>query len=221
MNFETKYLIRWGIPGWVFLLMSLWPFAMFSKGVPVNDPVKSISFIFSTAVIGVVIGYLIYQIYFAYDWLLGLSEREFINGDELPLRPWGKWYHFNKRSEYRKFKAKQYYKLEFEWQNELSKITDENKRNYIATRFSHLLSTTHSLGALCWSLFISLFVNLLHLSYSITYVRTLFHTGSIVLNSILILLILLPSIANQKYYSRNVNEFRMHFLNEFKKSGAL
>ncbi|MCB7153003.1 hypothetical protein QI003_09200 [Bacillus stercoris] len=217
MNFETKYLIRWGIPGWVFLLMSLWPFVIFSKGVPVNDPVKSISFIFSTAVIGVVIGYLIYQVYFAYDWLLGLSEREFINGDELSLRPWGKWYHFNKRSEYRKYKAKQYYKLEFEWQNELSKITDENKRTYIATRFSHLLSTTHSLGALCWSLFISLFVNLFHLSYSITYVRTLLHTGSIVLNCILILLILLPSIANQKYYSRNVNAFRMHFLNEFKK----
>ncbi|MEC3614251.1 BA5345 family protein [Bacillus stercoris] len=60
MNFETKYLIRWGIPGWVFLLMSLWPFVIFSKGVPVNDPVKSVSFIFSAAVIG----YLIYQIYF-------------------------------------------------------------------------------------------------------------------------------------------------------------
>lgn len=52
MNFETKYLIRWGIPGWVFLLMSLWPFIIFSKGVPVNDPVKSIRFIFSTAVNG-------------------------------------------------------------------------------------------------------------------------------------------------------------------------
>ncbi|WP_459213341.1 BA5345 family protein [Bacillus stercoris] len=93
--------------------------------------------------------------------------------------------------------------MEFEWQNELLKITDENKRNYIATRFSHLLSTTHSLGALC-SLFISLLVNLLQLNYPITYERTLLHTGSIVLNCIYI--ILLPSIANQKYYSRNVNE---------------
>ncbi|MET1163603.1 hypothetical protein ABWV16_00485 [Bacillus velezensis] len=216
MNFETKYLIRWGIPGWVFLLMSLWPIAIFSKDVPVNDPVKSISIIFSTAVIGVVIGYLVYQIYFAYDWLLGLSEKDFINGDEQPLRPWGKWYHFNRRRAYRKFKAKQYYRLEFEWQNELSNITDESKRNYIASRFSHLLSTTHSLGALCWSLFISLYVNLLHLGYSIAYMRTFNYTGTIVLNIVLILLILLPSIANQRYYSRNVNEFRMHFLNELK-----
>ncbi|MFF2415210.1 BA5345 family protein [Bacillus safensis] len=43
MNFETKYLIRWGIPGWVFLLMSLWPEAIFHTNLPTENPVESIS----------------------------------------------------------------------------------------------------------------------------------------------------------------------------------
>ncbi|WP_459213263.1 BA5345 family protein, partial [Bacillus paralicheniformis] len=41
MNFETKYLIRWGIPGWVCLLMSLWPVAI--KELKIYRPLKSIS----------------------------------------------------------------------------------------------------------------------------------------------------------------------------------
>ncbi|ASB87345.1 hypothetical protein ACH95_21470 [Bacillus glycinifermentans] len=210
MNFETKYLIRWGIPGWVFLLMSLWPFAI--KELHIDSPLNSISIIFSTAVIGIVIGYLIYQIYFAWDWLLGLAWRDF--GEE--SKPPEKWYHFHSYNSARKNNAELYYKLEFQWQNELSKNMEEGRRDYIAKRFSHLLSTTHSLGALFCSLLMSLIVNVAHFIYSIVYINT--YNMSLIINMFIILFILIPSFANQKYYSRNVNEFRKQFLEEFKKN---
>ncbi|MEC1024268.1 BA5345 family protein [Bacillus paralicheniformis] len=212
MNFETKYLIRWGIPGWVFLLMSLWPFAI--KELNIDSPLNSISIIFSTAVIGIVIGYLIYQIYFAWDWLLSLIWRDF--GEE--SKPPQKWYHFHSYNSARKNNAELYYKLEFQWQNELSKIMEEGRRDYIAKRFSHLLSTTHSLGALFWSLLMSLIVNVVHFIYSIVYINTIYYNMSLIINMFIILFILIPSFANQKYYSRNVNEFRKQFLEEFKKN---
>ncbi|WP_457921731.1 BA5345 family protein, partial [Bacillus safensis] len=61
-----------------------------------------------------------------------------------------------------KKRAKEYFNLKFEWQNRLSKVKEDSRRDYIAKRYAHLLSITHSLGALCFALFLSLIINIIH-----------------------------------------------------------
>ncbi|MFP5180139.1 hypothetical protein ACN6A9_01910 [Bacillus safensis] len=222
MNFETKYLIRWGIPGWVFLLMSLWPVAIFHANLPTDNPVESISVIFSTAAIGIVIGYLIHQMYFAWSWILGFWRRSILTSEiaELIDAPQPveneKWYKFRERNKLSKKRANEYFTLEFEWQNRLSKVKEDSRRDYIAKRYAHLLSTTHSLGALCFALLLSLIINITH--YILMIVNILSSNSLVIINIIIISFILFPCYINHKYFSENVEEFRNKFLKDFYKN---
>ena len=80
MNFEAKHLIRWGIPGWLFIF---WIFygIVFLKGInPLNTNLLEITegftLLISLAVMGVPIGYLMHQIYFGIAWVLN-KNRDF------------------------------------------------------------------------------------------------------------------------------------------------
>lgn len=73
MKFETKYLIRWGIPGWVF---ATWLFIVLCITVDdftklLTDPQnlsKILGILITLLSLGVPIGYIFQQIYFAWEW---------------------------------------------------------------------------------------------------------------------------------------------------------
>ncbi|WP_107950928.1 hypothetical protein [Lysinibacillus parviboronicapiens] len=72
MNFEPKYLIRWGIPGWIFTL-TIVPFltVVFSESLPQEFIEKNIFVVGTTvALIGVPVGYFLNQLQFLITWVI-------------------------------------------------------------------------------------------------------------------------------------------------------
>lgn len=74
MNFDTKYLIRWGIPGWIFILIMALYFFFFADGKTLAEFTnKNVFFVGVTfALIGVPLGYIFNQLHMYFDWV----ERE-------------------------------------------------------------------------------------------------------------------------------------------------
>ncbi|MCM2534620.1 hypothetical protein NDK43_22595 [Neobacillus pocheonensis] len=139
MNFEPKNLIRWGIPGWMFLAVLISYFTisdygavktlMFSKDVPII--VSSISLFI---VAGIIIGNLIHQISLSFGFII--------------------WINKNK-----------YFKNEYEMD---LKIIKNQFGNEIQRIYSDRLGTIHDLRALSTCLFLSLLI-LVIFSLTITF----------------------------------------------------
>ncbi|MBG9756067.1 hypothetical protein J2B92_12345 [Lysinibacillus sphaericus] len=75
MNFDTKYLIRWGIPGWIFTLTIL-PYltVMYSDFLPQEFIEKNIFVVgASVTLIGVPVGYFLNQVQFLITWVIPKS----------------------------------------------------------------------------------------------------------------------------------------------------
>lgn len=72
MSFETKYLIRWGIPGWVFIFWLFFYFSFTQNNY--SEFVKNVPLLISLIVAGVPLGYLIYQIYFVFFWSIRTKD---------------------------------------------------------------------------------------------------------------------------------------------------
>ncbi|MET3407129.1 hypothetical protein ABIC59_004595 [Priestia aryabhattai] len=70
MNIDTKYLIRWGIPGWVFILFGYTSYLSIGNNIKNsvftgNSTVTQLlGILVSLGFVGVVFGYLMHQIYF-------------------------------------------------------------------------------------------------------------------------------------------------------------
>jgi hypothetical protein len=210
MNIETKYFLRWGIPGWVFiLLVSIMGYLIFHTNIKM-DEVNLIDFLgllVSAGFVGVPVGYLFHQIYFSYNWLGNgrifdkavelVEDKEKIKGN-----CWGQNGHLD------------YFRLEHVWQKELVKLQSDEKRTYLTERYRHLLTTIHGLGALWVALALSLGINVLFSIYHFNNIgkMSLFFLGVLALFNLYLL------IAVQKgfvYYSDNLNYFQGHFLNAF------
>lgn len=131
MNFETKYLIRWGIPGWI-MVMVLLPYFIIIYFDSLSKHVSSASDLLAIGavltVLGVPLGYLLNQIHHSVFWVL-------------PKLIFGSW---NK-----------YFKEELKVDNY---IANHAKGIEKQNRYRYLLSRKHELGALTLSLFISGFV---------------------------------------------------------------
>ncbi|MDQ1144027.1 hypothetical protein QE429_000854 [Bacillus sp. SORGH_AS 510] len=202
MKFDTKYLIRWGIPGWVFLLSIIFLYVVYhaDKFLKVfsSDPIKLLSFVLAVASIGVPVGYIFHQLYFGVFWVMSKTKgvksiTKHINGYQ------------------RKFPNdvdEEYYHLEYLWQSELS-LLEQTKRDYIAERYRHLLSTTHSLGVLGISMLSSFLVAIFILKKI-----DMGTDDTIAVLSILVLLVVLIFL-NFLYYSEKTQAFQGMFLNEF------
>jgi hypothetical protein len=206
MRFETKYLIRWGIPGWVFLFWICLPFVFEYPEVTWEllqkaGTTKLLGSIFASAIIGIVIGYLLHQSYFSFEWIRD-SKRSFLPKDFSPIVDKIK---FRFKRDWGKDKIDDYYFIEFLWHKELTKL-EEHQRNYIAERYRHLLSTTHSLGVLSYSLFTAFGINFV---LAITWKNCL-----IAINSIILLVWGTMALTNYGYYSRNTMHFMGYFLQE-------
>lgn len=205
MKFEGKYLIRWGIPGWVFLLNIIWLFwrynsndyfSSFSK-----DPKNLLSFLVTITSIGVPVGYIFHQVYFGLFW--ALSKKKAVKGFDT-ISKYIKGY----KAKYPNDVDKEYYYLEYLWQSELS-LLEKSKRDYIAERYRYLLSTTHSLGVLFLSMSVSFIFFLFILkSIDISMLDKIMYSSIELLANGLILL-------NYFYYSRKTHAFQGMFLNEF------
>jgi hypothetical protein len=221
MRFESKYLIRWGIPGWVF---SMWIFIyllicfddlrlMFNTN---TNSIKLLSFFITLAGIGVPIGYLFHQIYFSFDWVRRNKNFFFFKkngqpsefdtiidkiGSKFPKWDWKK-----------KTFTENYFYIEFIWQKELL-LLPEDRRNYLSDRYRHFLSVIHGLGSLNYSLLTSLAIGIVIIfeptlidgptERGIMGLFIFFHLGFITL-----------VFFNINYYSRNLINFQAEFLHE-------
>ncbi|MEW4325876.1 hypothetical protein Q0N12_04280 [Rossellomorea marisflavi] len=78
MNFDTKYLIRWGIPGWI-LIMILGPFIYFNYETEIITLSKNINVLALGAfltIIGVPLGYLLNQLHHSVTWVVIKRKKE-------------------------------------------------------------------------------------------------------------------------------------------------
>ncbi|MED4616034.1 hypothetical protein [Priestia megaterium] len=204
MKFEAKHLIRWGIPGWVFLMWLLFAFGIINpllfKNLLLKDLIKSLGILVTLASIGVPIGYVISQFYFSTNWVIGKNLDMSSVTKKVKNFPYPEnWEQLDKKEEY--------FFIEYLWQSQLSKMSVE-KRDYIAGRYSHFLRTIHGIGTLLYSsgfsflIFIILMIKVKVDPYY--FLLVLFQLVFIILTYI-----------NYQYYSKNLKSFQGYFLNEF------
>ncbi|MEI5909590.1 hypothetical protein WAK64_21440 [Bacillus spongiae] len=131
MNIDTKYLVRWGIPGWI-LIMITGPFIFFEFKDEIVKLSQEVNFIalgaFLTA-IGVPLGYLLNQVHHSLSWVIP------------KYREWDKYF------------DKEIAVDEYFFKNEIGKMQKE--------RYRYLLSRKHELGGLKVSLLFSLIIILI------------------------------------------------------------
>ncbi|MCP3763885.1 hypothetical protein NLX67_16050 [Domibacillus sp. A3M-37] len=208
MNFETKYLIRWGIPGWVFILFSYVTYISYENttflGTEFTVP-QLLGILISLGFVGIVLGYLMHQIYFSLNWIFSKQSSKIMSKiialiddeDDLGIR----------KHEFDHHRA--YFTFEFYWQKQLLLIP-EDKRNYIAERHRYLLTTIHGLGALVVSLGLSL------ISVGVIIFRHELNWFTFAI--IFILGYLFFSVFQGfRYYSDNLIHFQANFINSFVK----
>ncbi|WP_309087288.1 hypothetical protein [Domibacillus sp.] len=120
MNFDTKHLIRWGIPGWVYLITII--FYVFTDNPNYISDLKGkegLSLIGLGAILaglGVPVGYLIHQVSMFFGFIIWTPNKN------------------------------KFFKEEYELDRII--FDSENKGGKIRERYRHLLSRVHELRAL-------------------------------------------------------------------------
>lgn len=71
MNFDTKYLIRWAIPGWVFLISIILYFSIMKEGLLIENLKGTLilGLSASIALLGIPLGYLLNQLHHFLFWV--------------------------------------------------------------------------------------------------------------------------------------------------------
>lgn len=71
MNFDTKYLIRWAIPGWVFLILMIFYFSIMNEGLLIENLKGTLilGLSASIALLGIPLGYLLNQLHHFLFWV--------------------------------------------------------------------------------------------------------------------------------------------------------
>ncbi|MEC1613153.1 hypothetical protein P9D96_07970 [Bacillus mojavensis] len=209
MSFETKYLIRWGIPGWMLIFWIGTYFAItetdyISAHLKFSELEKLIGIFISLSVFGVVIGYIIHHLYFVMNWIYN-KNRIFDNAIK-------RIKNFPESENWKDNNMNDYFHFEVIWHENLLKI-EEEKRNYIVERYRYLLSTIHALGTVFVSHFIALLFTVIAsvCKYGFSYPLSI--AGVLGIQVI----ILFITVASFRYYSANLNYFQGSFLNKMLK----
>ncbi|PEY76286.1 hypothetical protein [Bacillus thuringiensis] len=226
MKFESKYLIRWGIPGWVFTTWLL--IAGFGTIEPLTDMIvkeanflKVFGLLITLLSISVPIGYLFHQLYFSWEWISKEKVCYFFKRPEAAK----KFLMFTIKSykdtlapiikkidgyEHQGNFHDDYYQIESLWHKSLLNLEKE-KRDYIVGRYKYFLSTIHGLGSLMYSLATSLVLMCVFYYYFADNSGEKWGLAIIIIAHIL----LFAGIRkNHKYYSRNLVVFQANFLEE-------
>lgn len=200
MNFQVKYLIRWGIPGWIvlFLLVVLIYVSAPESSVEVllSNPLQNLGLLVGLSGIGIPIGHLIYQIYFGMEWVTKKYLRINLITDQI-------------EGYKRKHKddTDEYMYLEYVWQSALCTL-DKDQRDYLSQRYSHMLSTKHSLGALIIGISIGGILSIFIVKSLGLTVNALYY----ILGAEIMFLLLL--LLNYRYYSDITMKFQGYFINQ-------
>ncbi|MCY8718428.1 hypothetical protein [Bacillus sp. S10C12M] len=213
MSFETKYLIRWGIPGWVFIFWVALNFFIQDHRLSINkidfDQLsKIIAILISLGVVGVVIGYVFHQLYFLIFWIIVKDIYKTVDMVKNYPKPinWGK----NQTNDY--------FHLEYIWHKQLLKINDE-ARVYITDRYRYLLSTVHGHGTMLISQVVSSAVTMIpgYINYGL---HVWLHFEVIILYAVQIL-IAVVFYYSFNYYSKNLRSFQGFILNDLSNNKIL
>jgi hypothetical protein len=155
MNFETKYLIRWGIPGWVFIIFSYFTYLSYEKKNLLGyefTVTQLLGIMISLGFVGIVLGYLMHQIYFSVNWIFSKQSSKIM---QKTLDIIDKRDNIKDIDKYKFDHHKAYFMFEYHWQK-LLVLQEEKQRDYISERYRYLLSTIHGLGALLVSILFSI-----------------------------------------------------------------
>ncbi|MCK0471406.1 hypothetical protein [Halalkalibacter sp. APA_J-10(15)] len=226
MNFDTKYLIRWGIPGWTLLIIvaTMYTFNNLDQVLKSSENIDIISLaglLLSAGFIGVPIGYLCHQFYFSVNWIFRFDVVITLfyfmkirllrkNATEDSINLIKEEYRHKVQDGFKPYNHSGYYHFEATWHEELIKL-DADKRNYIAERYRHYLNTIHSLGALLSSLIIALLINLIF----VLKVKEISNLGYASWTLLLLNCYLIVAVfAGFRYYSNNLIYFQAHMLNK-------
>lgn len=187
MNFDTKYLIRWGIPGWI-LIMILGPFIYFQFPIEINKIIKESNTLALGAfltVIGVPLGYLLNQIHHSLFWVIKRFRfsRKILKQE--------KWY--------------EYFRQEIQVDN-MFFFDEKGLRK--KERYQYLLSRKHELGGVTVSLGIVCIVQLI-----VNIQTSTMHGWSLCYFILSIILFLIIAISRW-YSSKNIDKYFEHYLNE-------
>lgn len=184
MNFDTKYLIRWGIPGWI-LLMILGPFIYFQFQMEINKILKDNNTLALGAfltVIGVPLGYILNQIHHSLFWVI-------------------RRFKFSLKQE----KWDDYFKQEIQV-DEMFFFDDIGIRK--KERYQYLLSRKHELGGVTVSLGIGCIVQLI-----VNIQTSTMHGWSLIYLIVSIILFLIIAISRW-YSSKNIDKYFEYYLIE-------
>ncbi|WP_430789697.1 hypothetical protein VBD025_04520 [Virgibacillus flavescens] len=202
MRFESKYLIRWGMPGWIVLLWFLvtsYFGDFYNFKLQSDNVVKVFSNLLVFISLGIVIGYIINIFYFSIFWLR-LNNRDIKyttkileeNNITLPSN-----------------KNEVYFYIEYLWQSNLKEM-EEYKLNYISERYRHLLNRKHELGSLMFCFIFCFPISLAFIT------RTWFNDMFIGWGFVNFAFFSL-SYLSYKYYSKNTDYFMAKTLDELLK----
>ncbi|MFD4419821.1 hypothetical protein ACFWOP_19225, partial [Bacillus safensis] len=133
MSFETKYLIRWGIPGWMLIFwigtyFAITEYAYISAHINLNEFGKLIGVFISLSIFGVVVGYIIHHLYFVANWIFN-KNRIFDNAVKQVKD-------FPEPANWKDNNMNDYFYFEVLWHENLLKLK-EDKRNYIVERYRY------------------------------------------------------------------------------------
>jgi hypothetical protein len=207
MNFETKYLIRWGIPGWVFIVFSYVCYLSYGKNLFLGNEftvTQLLGIMISLGFVGIVLGYLMHQMYFSVNWIFSKQSSKIMEKlFDIIEHPEG----IKGIDRYRFDHHKAYFMFEFHWQKHLI-LSDKDHRDYVSERYRYMLSTIHGLGALLVSIVLSI----------LTVCILIYIYGHNLFTVLIILLLLYLGYSVWKgfgYYSENLIYFQANFINAF------
>ncbi|MER3125055.1 hypothetical protein ABQG68_06505 [Bacillus pumilus] len=207
MSFETKYLIRWGIPGWMLIFWIGTYYAIsesdyISAHINFTEFGKLIGVFISLSIFGVVVGYIIHHLYFVSNWIFN-KKRIFDNAIEQVEN-------FPKPSNWKENNKDDYFYFETLWHESLLKLK-EDKRNYIVERYRYLLSTIHALGTVLVSHFLAF---LLTVIASVIKYGMFFDQLPVMVILFIQVVIIVIAVLSFRYYSANLNYFQGSFLDK-------
>ncbi|MDA1478289.1 BA5345 family protein [Bacillus changyiensis] len=211
MNFETKYLIRWGIPGWMFIFwiavyFVLTKFDFISTHIKFSEIGTLIGLFISLSAFGVVLGYIIHHLYFVINWIVS-KNRIFDNAIKRVTN-------FPYPNDWKENNNNDYFYFECLWHKNLLDINEEEKRTYIVERYRYLLSTIHTLGTVLISHLLSAVFTIFATIWIYGFSSYPLRIDVMFAIQVIIILVVLSSF---KYYSSNLNYFQGSFLDKMLK----